>query len=165
MTSFQTSPSTAANVMKRDVVTLDPRESLQDAMRIMTENHVSGVPVVDRENRCVGVISTSDIVSFVEADLEALEGEIVRTENWFNPETQQWEESVFSPEMLGDYVSVPVSDAMTSDPITVIPTMPIAEVAQLMTARGIHRVFVVDTEKRLQGVISAFDFVQLVAEN
>jgi CBS domain-containing protein len=34
-----------------------------------------------------------------------------------------------------------------------------------MTSRGIHRVFVVNEEKRLQGVISAFDFVQLVAGN
>jgi CBS domain-containing protein len=163
MTSLQTAATTAADVMNRDVVTLDARASLHDAMQIMTEHHVSGVPVVDQQNQCIGVISTSDVVSFIEADLEALESEIVRTENWFNPETQKWEESVFSSELLGEYDSVPVSDVMTSNPLTVLPTQPIANVARLMTSRGIHRVFVVDEEKRLQGVISAFDFVQLVA--
>jgi len=165
MTSLQTATTTAADVMNRGVVTLDARASLHDAMQIMTEHHVSGVPVVDKEDQCIGVISTSDVVSFIEADLEALESEIVRTENWFNPETQKWEESVFSSELLGEYDAVPVSDAMTSDPLTVIPTMPIADVARLMTTRSIHRVFVVDQDKRLQGVISAFDFVQLVAGN
>lgn len=163
MAIVQSATTTAADVMQRDVVTLDARESLQDAMQIMTQHHVSGVPVVDTENRCIGVISTSDVVSFVEADQEALDGTIIRTENWFNPETQKWEESAFSPEMLGEYDAVPVSDAMTNDPLTVTPKMPIADVAQLMADRGIHRVFVVDKGKHLQGVISAFDFVRLVA--
>ncbi len=151
--------------MNRNVVTLDARASLHDAMQIMTEHHVSGVPVVDQQDQCIGVISTSDVVSFIEADLEALESEIVRTENWFNPETQKWEESVFSSELLGEYDAVPVSDVMTSNPLTALPTQSIANVARLMKSRGIHRVFVVDEEKRLQGVISAFDFVQLVAGN
>lgn len=163
MTSLQAAAMTAADVMSRGVVTLDARATLHEAMQTMTEHHVSGVPVVDRNDRCIGVISTSDVVSFIEADLEALEGEIVRTENWFNPETQKWEESVFSSELLGEYDSVSVSEAMTSDPLTVVPTLPIADVARVMTSRGIHRVFVVDGDKRLQGVISAFDFVQLVA--
>jgi CBS domain-containing protein len=165
MTSLQTATTTAADVMNRDVVTLGARASLHDAMQVMTEHHVSGVPVVDQQDQCIGVISTSDVVSFIEADLEALESEIVRTENWFNPETQKWEESVFSSELLGEYDAVPVSDVMTSNPLTVLPTQSIANVARLMTSRGIHRVFVVNEEKRLQGVISAFDFVQLVAGN
>ena len=165
MTSLQTATTTAADVMNRDVVTLGARASLHDAMQVMTEHHVSGVPVVDQQDQCIGVISTSDVVSFIEADLEALESEIVRTENWFNPETQKWEESVFSSELLGEYDAVPVSDVMTSNPLTVLPTQSIANVARLMTSRGIHRVFVVNEEKRLHGVISAFDFVQLVAGN
>ena len=165
MTSLQTATTTAADVMNRDVVTLGARASLHDAMQVMTEHNVSGVPVVDQQDQCIGVISTSDVVSFIEADLEALESEIVRTENWFNPETQKWEESVFSSELLGEYDAVPVSDVMTSNPLTVLPTQSIANVARLMTSRGIHRVFVVNEEKRLQGVISAFYFVQLVAGN
>lgn len=165
MTGHVTSLSTAAEVMNRDVVTLTADDSLQNAMQIMTQHHVSGVPIVDSENRCIGVVSTSDVVSFVEADQEALEGTIPRTENWFNPETQKWEESTFSPEMLGEYDSVPIADAMTSDPLTVTPDMPVAEVARLMSEYGIHRVFVVDEDRRLQGVISAFDFVQLVARS
>ena len=165
MTSLQTATTTAADVMNRDVVTLGARASLHDAMQVMTEHHVSGVPVVDQQDQCIGVISTSDVVSFIEADLEALESEIVRTENWFNPETQKLEESVFSSELLGEYDAVPVSDVMTSNPLTVLPTQSIANVARLMTSRGINRVFVVNEEKRLQGVISAFDFVQLVAGN
>lgn len=164
MTSKVASAKTAADIMSRGVVSVEATESIQDAMRIMTEHHVSGVPVVDETNRCIGVISTSDVVSFVEADQEALEGDIPRTENWFNPETQKWEESMFSHEMLGEYDLVPVADAMTSDPLTVHPEMPVVDVARAMMEHGIHRVFVVNDAKRLHGVISALDFVQLVAE-
>lgn len=165
MSSKTATAKSASDVMSRGIVSVEANDSIQDAMQIMTEHHVSGVPVVDEQNRCIGVISTSDVVSFIEADQEAMEGEIARTENWFNPETQKWEESVFSPEMLGEYDQVPVSDAMTRDPLTVAPHMPVTRVAQTMVERGIHRVFVVDDGQHLQGVISALDFVQLVAES
>lgn len=165
MTSNVASEKTAADIMSRGVVSVEATESIQDAMRIMTEHHVSGVPVVDETNRCIGVISTSDIVSYVEADQEALEGQIPRTENWFNPETQKWEESTFSAEMLGEYDLVPVDEVMTSDPLTVHPELPVVHVAQSMMEHGIHRVFVVNDDKRINGVISALDFVQLVAES
>lgn len=165
MSSKLATEKTASDVMSRGVVSVEANDSIQDAMQVMTEHHVSGVPVVDEQNRCIGVISTSDVVSFIEADQEAMEGEIARTENWFNPETQKWEESIFSHEMLGEYDLVPVSDAMTRDPLTVGPAMPVIGVAQTMMEYGIHRVFVVDDDQRLQGVISAFDFVQLVAES
>lgn len=164
MASKQATVKSASDLMSKGIVSVEPNDSIQAAMQIMTEHHVSGVPVVDERNRCIGVVSTSDIVSFIEEDQEAMEGQIVRTENWFNPETQKWEESIFSPEMLGEYDSVPVSDAMTRDPLTVGPAMPVVDVAQVMVEHGIHRVFVVDDDQCLQGVISALDFVQLVAE-
>ena len=164
MTSNVASAKTAADIMSQGVVSMEATDSIQDAMQIMTEHHVSGVPVVDDKNRCIGVISTSDIVSFVEADQDALEGQIPHTENWFNPETQKWEESMFSHDMLGEYDLVPVADAMTNDPLTVHPQMPVVDVARTMMEHGIHRVFVVNDDRRLQGVISGFDFVQLVAE-
>ena len=157
------SANTAAELMSRDVVTLDDRDSLQEAMKIMTEQHVSGVPVTDAAGHCLGVISTSDIVAFIEADQEELEGTSPPTGAWFNPETQKWEESMFSPELLGEYDSVAVADAMTSDPLTVVPSAAIGEVARLMIDNSVHRIFVVDDENRLKGVISTFDFVAIVA--
>lgn len=164
MSSKRVTAQSASDLMSKEIVSVEANDSIQEAMQIMTEHHVSGVPVVDERNHCIGVISTSDVVSFIEADQEAMEGEIARTENWFNPETQKWEESIFSHEMLGEYDLVPVSDAMTRDPLTVGPAMPGVTVAQTMLEHGIHRIFVVDDDQRLQGVISAFDFVQLVAE-
>lgn len=155
---------TAAAVMSPGVVSVEEDDSIQDAMRKITEHHVSGVPVVDRENRCIGVISTSDIVAFIEADQEFLEGQIPRSDNWFNPETQKWEELQFSPELLGEYDLVKVSEAMTSDPVTVTPATPIDAVARILIEHSIHRILVVDDEQRLQGVISAMDFVQLIAD-
>lgn len=157
------SAKTAAELMSRKVVTLGERNSLQEAMKIMTEQHVSGVPVVDPAGHCLGVISTSDIVAFIEADQEELEGTSPPTGNWFNPQTQRWEESMFSPELLGEYDSVPVSDAMTSDPLTVTPKTAVSKVARLMVDNDVHRVFVVDDQQRLEGVISSFDFVELIA--
>ena len=55
---------TAADIMQRDVVTISREETLSDAMELMTENHVSGLPVVDHGSRCIGLVSVTDILNY-----------------------------------------------------------------------------------------------------
>ncbi len=55
---------TASDVMRTNVVTFESTDSLEVALRLMTEHHVSGLPVVDAENRCLGLISASDILNY-----------------------------------------------------------------------------------------------------
>ena len=50
---------TAADIMQRELVTVSLGDTLQDAMFQMTENHVTGLPVMDSKSRCVGLISFS----------------------------------------------------------------------------------------------------------
>jgi len=48
---------TAGDVMRKDVVTLSPEDTLEKARRTLLEHQVSSVPVTDAENQVVGVIS------------------------------------------------------------------------------------------------------------
>ena len=59
------------DVMSRDLVTIDAKDSVHEALQLMAENKVAALPVVDRQGRCVGIISTSDLVD-VTRDLEAV---------------------------------------------------------------------------------------------
>ena len=54
----------AADYMQRDVVTTSPDSTLQEALALMTENHVTGLPVMDKFNRCIGLITSSDILNY-----------------------------------------------------------------------------------------------------
>src|SRR6185312_11245723 len=60
----------AADVMQRDMITVSPSNTLRDALALMTENHVTGLPVMDGKSRCIGLISASDILGFEEEHAE-----------------------------------------------------------------------------------------------
>lgn len=153
----------AEDLMNRDVVSIGPRETIQDAILRMSEHHVSGLPVVGDGDRCVGVISASDILSFVENEQEDSEGTVQTSGRYFNTESGHWESIALSPALMEEYGSTPVEDVMTSTVITVPPHMSAAQVALEMEENSVHRVLVVDQEQKLKGVISAFDFVVLAA--
>ncbi len=52
-------------IMVRDVITVDCRDSWEDALELMLERKVGGCPVVDRENRVVGIITERDILKYL----------------------------------------------------------------------------------------------------
>ena len=155
----------AEDLMNRDVVALGPRDTIQDAIALMAEHHVSGLPVVGADNRCQGVLSASDILSFVENEQREAEENLEANGQWFNTESLCWESVLLSPAAMDEYGSTPIEDVMTSLVITVPLEMPAAEVAQEMDSNSVHRVFVIDEKRRLHGVISSFDFVRMAADS
>ncbi len=54
-------------IMTRDVITLSPEDSWKEAVKKMFNNNVSGCPIVDKENRVVGIITERDILKFLAA--------------------------------------------------------------------------------------------------
>jgi CBS domain-containing protein len=128
----------------------------------MTENHVTGLPVMDQVDRCIGLITASDILNYEQehASDSAEDG----TSQYFNPETHRWESiqlSAFGLEELGDVL---VSEVMTRDLIWVDRDTPLREVAQRMIKEHVHRVLVMDIASRLYGILSAYDFLRFVAK-
>ena len=154
----------ASDVMQTDVVTADPSDSLQETLSLMLENHVSGLPVIDRKDRCVGIISATDILNLEREQAEHSEavsaGEIG---SYFDPDRQQWE-SMRVGGSFDEIPDTPVSEAMSSDVVFVKPGTPLTEVADLMLGQGIHRVLVLDEERYLHGIIAATDFVKVYAQ-
>ncbi len=50
-------------ILTRDAVTLSAEDTVHEALALMGENCVSALPVVDRKNRCIGILSTADLVA------------------------------------------------------------------------------------------------------
>lgn len=160
-----TAPSleTAADIMQRHVVSIGPRGTIQEAMVLIAEHHVSGLPVMDTHDHCIGVITASDILAFVEDEQEEAAGTIEHSGRFFNSESSRWETVLLSSAMMDEFGSTPVEDVMTRDIIKMSPDAPAVQAALLMEEHTIHRVFVLDDRQRLLGVISALDFVRLAA--
>jgi len=153
---------TAADIMQRDMVTVAPTDTLRVALELITENHVTGLPVMDSHSRCIGLITASDILGFEEEHSEeSADGSMLQH---FNPEISKWESVPISAFGLEEFGDVRVEEVMSCDLIHVARDTPIKVVAQKMLDQDVHRVLVMDEKFNLYGIISSFDFVRVAAE-
>jgi CBS domain-containing protein len=133
--------------MTKAVVAVKRDADLQEAARILSENKVSGMPVLDDGNRVIGVIS--------EADLLLLAG--IKKDHTFLDVLR----GIFgapAPAPAGERVG----DVMSSPALTVSPDDNIGKAAAIIDERRIKRLPVVDGEGRLVGIISRADIVRTV---
>jgi CBS domain-containing membrane protein len=141
---------TAADLMSREIVTIPQGMSLRGAARLLRRARVTGAPVVDATGCCIGVLSTSDFLKL--AGLR-------HDENVSEP-------CVCCDWQVMDLHAVPedaVTQYMTPDPVMVGADMPLAEVARCMLDAHIHRVIVVEDDRRPVGILSTTDVLAAVA--
>jgi CBS domain-containing protein len=55
-------------VASRDLVTVDPDQALEEALALMDEHHVKGLPVVEEDGTLVGIVARADVRRHVEAE-------------------------------------------------------------------------------------------------
>lgn len=150
----------AENLMNRDIVTVSPDDTLKQALALMVENHITGLPVMNDESRCVGLITSSDILNYAEEHSEESAGS---TTQYFDTESQQWETMPLANFGMDEIGDVKVSDVMSRELIWVRRDTPLREVATRMLKEHVHRALVMDDKSNLYGIISAYDFVWLTA--
>jgi CBS-domain-containing membrane protein len=142
---------TAEDLMSREVITVPTGMSLRGAALLLTRAHVSGAPVVDERGQCVGVLSTSDF-------LKLAGGAAPHSTHRTSCVCAEWQVMELSnvPEDV-------VQHYMTPDPVTIPPETVLPELARCMLDAHIHRVIVVDSQRRPLGVVSSTDVLAAVA--
>ena len=140
---------TAADLMSRNLVLIPREMSLQGAARLLSHAQVSGAPVVDDQGRCVGVLSTTDFLHWVENG---------------NTRQQPKEAVCHAWKIFGNEASPTdtVGCFMTADPVIVAAGASIGALAQMMLDARIHRVIVVDHHQRPIGIVSSTDVLAAV---
>jgi CBS domain-containing protein len=148
--------------MQRDMVTIGPSDTLRDALDLMTENHVTGLPVMDGKGHCIGLVSATDILNYEQEHSDGI-GDAT-TGQHFNPDTQQWETVSLTAFGLEDFGDVRVQDVMARNLISVELDTSLQQVAIKMLDAKVHRVLVLDNQQRLYGIVTSLDFVRAVAD-
>jgi CBS domain-containing protein len=120
----------AEDVMTREVISIDPDATVLQAARLMLQHHISGLPVVDKEGKLVGVLSEGDFLRRRET----------RTER----RRSRWLEFLMGPGRMASEYSHShgrkVSEVMTPDVQTVDESTPLEDIVELMERRRIKRV-------------------------
>lgn len=142
---------TVSEIMERDPVTVSPEASVQDVVTALREHQLPGVPVVDADGRCVGMVTEADLVLPDEdGDLH-----IPHYINLFGGTVFLESLDRFEGRLRKAFAAN-AADMMTRDPDTVRPDTSIREAARLIHDAGHNRLPVVD-DGQLVGVVTRLD--------
>jgi CBS domain-containing protein len=142
----------AKDVMTLNVVSVQPQATVMQAVRIMLQKKISGLPVVDDVGRLVGILTEGDLLR--------------RAETGTQKHRPRWLEFLLGPGRLAtEYVQThgrKVEEIMTHDPVTVTEDTSLDDVVKTMEKRGIKRVPVMRGE-HLVGIISRANLLRALA--
>jgi CBS domain-containing protein len=144
------------DVISTDVVYINPQDTLREALNVMVENHVSALPVVDAHQRCVGVISVTDLLGMTKDLSDEL--------NALSESGGLDHESLVQKLEHAELLTEQVQGWMSTDVISVEINSTIQHAAQQMLRNRVHRLVVLDDQKHVVGVVSTMDLLAAFAE-
>lgn len=133
------------DLMTTDAVTVREGTSLKEAARLMAGKGISGLPVVDAEDRLVGIVTEAD---FVERTSHKERAGLVKM--LFDRDSRR---------LTADSVG----GAMTRKVLCIEPDATHAQAARVMEQGKVKRLPVVDEDGRLVGIVSRSDILSVFA--
>ena len=147
---------TVAEIMTTEPVTVSPKTSLQEAIQILAERDISGLPVVDETGQLVGVISETDLTW--------------QATGVDTPPYIMFLDSIIylqNPAKHNDEVhkalGQTVEEAMSARPATVKASQLVREAARMMHEQKVRRLPVVNERDELVGMITQGDVIKMMA--
>ncbi|MBW4673743.1 MAG: CBS domain-containing protein [Desmonostoc geniculatum HA4340-LM1] len=149
-------PKTVADVMSRDPIVVRAETPLKEAIQILAERHISGLPVVDDGGNLVGIISETDLMwqetgVTPPAYIMFLDSVIYLK----NPATYERD--------LHKALGQTVGEVMSKNPISISPDKTLREAATVMHDRSVHRLPVLDSTGQVIGILTRGDIIRAMA--
>ncbi len=145
----------AREIMNKNVITVQEEATIEEVAGILTDNNVSGAPVVNKEGKLVGIVTEEDLLHKktnprVPGFLNILGAFI------YISGVERYRED------LKKLAATKVFEIMTTEVVTVGGDTEIERVAGLMVDHDIKRLPVVENDA-LIGIISRADIVRTIA--
>ena len=142
----------ARDIMTRKVISVSPETAVTKAAKIMLDNFVNGMPVVDSEGCLVGIICQSDLIAQQKQlplpSVFTILDSVIPLFSQKNLESE-----------VQKIIATTVSKAMTPDPITISPESSLEEIAKLMVDKKLYTLPVVEQGK-LIGIVGKEDVLR-----
>lgn len=147
----------AKDIMETKVITVSPDMDITAAAKLLLENHINGVPVVNEDEEIIGILCQSDLI-FQQKEIPF--PPIFTVLDSFIPlSSSQKMEDEFKK-----ISAVRVDQAMIKEPVTVTADTPVTEIANLMVEKHYHTIPVTD-EKQVIGIIGKEDVLKTLVES
>ena len=147
---------TVGEVMSAPVLTVTAETPLQDAVSLLNDHHVSGLPVVDGEGVLIGELTEQDLM-VRESGVDVgpyvmLLDSVIYLRNPLN-----WDRQVH--QVLGNSVG----DLMHRDSHSCEVSLPLPKAASMLHEKGTQRLIGVDAQRHPVGVLTRGDVVRALA--
>jgi CBS-domain-containing membrane protein len=139
------------DVMTTRVVAVRQNATFKDMAALLTEYRVSAFPVLDDEEKVIGVVSEADLLS-----KEALVADMGSQAAWLG----RIAGSPYHDE-FAKAAAVTAADLMTKPPVVVTPDEPVTSAARLMYHGRVKRLPVVGEKGQLIGIVSRADVLSV----
>lgn len=146
----------AEQIMTTDVTTVHADTTIEEVARLLTTRRVGSVPVVDDDNRMVGVVNDEDLfTSEMGIPFSAVRVPVL-FERWARPER--------AAEIYANARRNTARDVMSCEFVCVDTDASVGYITQLMVERNLHRVLVTRND-RLAGIITRLDLIRMLANS
>lgn len=144
---------TAKDIMTTEVIVAKQNDNIANVAELLIKEKIGGLPVVDEENKVVGIISETDILKkekYIDVPrvINFLQGLI------FLDEAKHIEED------MKKIAAYKVEDLMSKDIVMVHEDDKFDDVVNIMIKKSINRVPVVDDDNTLKGIICRYDIIR-----
>lgn len=146
-------------IMVQDVVTLYADETLKEATDLFAKHGISGVPVIDKTRKVIGILTEADILR----ELKTKTRQISMVFPSSHALGMTFKESITYKEVQDAFKEVggtTVSEAMQNEVVTAAPEDSVAEVAHKMVTHKVNRIPVVEKDGVLVGIVTRGDIIK-----
>ena len=141
----------AKDIMTKKVITISKDATLAELAKLLIKNKISGVPIVDKREELVGIVTEADLIikesnlpfplSFSFAFLESYESYTKSTK---------------------EYLETRVEEVMSTNVKTAREDMPISKVVNIMINNNINRLPILNNDGKLTGIITRADIIKSI---
>ncbi|MEV3860646.1 CBS domain-containing protein [Streptomyces sp. NPDC050095] len=138
------------DVMVGDVVTARYATPFKEVARLLAEHRISGLPVIDEDDKVIGVISETDLMLHQSEQPEP------------GARPSRWSRLSRARRTIAAKADARTAGSlMTTPALTVTADSTVPEAARTMAQHGVERLPVVDEEDRLVGIVTRRDILQV----
>lgn len=148
---------TAKDIMSKEVISITPETDISQAVELLLNNHINGVPVMDEEGTLKGILCQSDLI-FQQKTI-SLPPILTFLDGIIPLSSSKKLENEMKKIAAGT-----VAQAMVPAPVTVTPDTPVSDIAAMMVERHFHTIPVVQDGKVL-GIVGKEDVLRTLIKS
>lgn len=147
------------DIMTKKMVTLDPDDGLDKATKLFEEYNYDGFPVVNEEKKLIGIVTAYDMVS------QSYATHLPTLLNILEDIYSKKADEGILKEQFERLKTIKIRDMMNEDPLVVGPDVRVEDLAkEFIQHHRVNPIPVIDSDKKLLGVVSRFDILRFFDE-